>query len=105
MVSVHALVQVGKLSGADDASAGAVLSELRSTSTDEMVLRDLEQALTDLEIWDPVPSFRRCVKWALDRFHELYDVNIRALLKVRALSATPPPPPPSCLHACLLPLR
>jgi hypothetical protein len=43
---------------------------------------DPVQALVDLEILDPMPSFRKCVRWALDRFYELYHVNIRALLRV-----------------------
>lgn len=68
---------------ASDEAAAAILASLRAQSSDETVLRDLEGLLVDLEIWDPVPSERRCVKWALDRFHELFDGNIRGLLKVR----------------------
>lgn len=47
---------------------------------------DILQALVDLEILDPMPSFRKCVRWALDRFYELYHVNIRALLRVSPIS-------------------
>lgn len=66
----------------DEEAAAAVLAELRSQNSDETVLRDLEATLLDLEIWDPMPSARRCVKWALDRFYELFDTNIQQLLKV-----------------------
>lgn len=65
----------------DDAAAAAVLASLRAQTSDETLLRELEGYLVDLEIWDPVPSARRCVKWALDRFHELYQSNIEALLR------------------------
>ena len=76
-----------RLGGAGDAqpvadvAAEAVLVDLRAQTSDETLLRDLEGMLLDLEIWDPVPSVRRCVKWALDRFHELYQANIEGLLR------------------------
>ena len=73
---------------AADEAASAILAGLRAQSSDETLLRDLEGMLVDLEIWDPVPSERRCVKWALDRFHELFDGNIRALLKVNSYMNT-----------------
>ena len=62
-------------------AAAAVLAGLRAQTSDETLLRELEGYVTDLEIWDPLPSARRCVKWALDRFHELYLSNIEGLLK------------------------
>jgi len=64
-----------------EAAAAAVLASLRAQTSDETLLRELERYLIDLEIWDPMPSARRCVKWALDRFHELYLSNIEGLLK------------------------
>jgi ubiquitin-activating enzyme E1 len=76
--------QGGGQEAADEAAA-AILAGLRAQSSDETLLRDLEEMLVDLEIWDPVPSERRCVKWALDRFHELFEGNIRALLKVNGM--------------------
>ena len=82
----------GDPAAAADEAAAAILAGLRAQSSDETVLRDLEGMLVDLEIWDPVPSERRCVKWALDRFHELFDGNIRALLKV-------------CVYMCICVMR
>lgn len=82
----------GDPAAAADEAAAAILAGLRAQSSDETVLRDLEGMLVDLEIWDPVPSERRCVKWALDRFHELFDGNIRALLKV-------------CVYMCVCVMR
>lgn len=73
---------------AADEAAAAILAGMRAQSSDETLLRELEGTLVDLEIWDPVPSERRCVKWALDRFHELFDGNIRALLKEHPLDST-----------------
>jgi len=57
-----------------------LLDKMRSVMADESILRTLEKVLHDLEIWEPIPSLRKCVKWAVDLFHELFHSNIVALL-------------------------
>lgn len=75
------IVRLSECDGNEEEVASAVLAGLRAQTSDETLLRELEGYLVDLEIWDPMPSARRCVKWALDRFHELYCSNIEGLLK------------------------
>lgn len=75
------IVRLSEIDDDEEEVASAVLASLRAQTGDETLLRELEGYLIDLEIWDPMPSARRCVKWALDRFHELYYSNIEGLLK------------------------